>query len=120
MAVKLLTNADNITIANGISAWFQQDWTGDFKELGDIEEVNLNYDPTFEEIYSTRFGLPSRRAKLLVRKEATMSFVLRELGPENLKKFIYGGDISAGQNCTVYETAVLEIAGTDSMGPYVD
>lgn len=120
MSVKVLTNADNINIANTISAWFQQDYTGDYVELGDIEECGQNYEPTFVDVYSNRFGVQARRARLLTLKEASVNFVLREPNPENLQRLVYGGTITSSQSFNTWESVVLDIEGVDSVGPYVD
>ena len=120
MAQKLLTNSDNIFVPNGISCWFKKDWTGNYVDLGDLEEVSVTLDPTFDDVYSTRFGLPTLRARRVVQKNGTISFTLREPNVENLNRVLYGGTVTYNQSVTVYETAVLDIAGPDSVGYYVD
>lgn len=120
MAQKLLTNKDNIFIPNGLSCWFQSGWSGNYSELGDLEDVSITLDPTFEDVWSNRYGVAAKRTRLTTQKNASVALTLREPNVENLQRVLFGGAMSPAQSVTIYESAVLTVQAADSMGVYVD
>lgn len=119
MAQEVLNSTNNINIADTVSAWFQQDWTGSWYELGDCVVDGVSLTPEFLEFRSYRNGLNSLRKRILSATAAEITMTLNEPNIVNLQRVTYGGTISSGDSVTVYEGRHVTI-GTDAEGDYID
>lgn len=110
---------DNITIAHGISLWFQRDWAGAFVELGDCVVDGVDLAPEFYEFRSYRNGRNSLRKKLLVDASASINVTLNEIHAVNLQRVVYGSAVTAGASCTMRDARQLTVH-CETNGLYVD
>lgn len=111
MAQEAPNSSNNINLPHNISIWFQQNWTGDFYELGDCLIDAFSITPEFTEHNSYRNGLAALRKRLLTNRAATLGATLYEPNITNLQRVLYGGTISTGNSVTVYEGRHMTVEG---------
>lgn len=119
MSQEILNNEDNISIAHGVSFWFQQDFTGSFRELGDLVVDGVTLGPEFSDFRSYRFGINALRKRLLTQKNASMTLTLNEPNILNLKRALFGGEVSSNEANTQLEGRVFSVR-EDVGGTYID
>jgi hypothetical protein len=119
MTQEVLNSSENISMPHGISFWFQQNWTGDFKELGDIVVGGVTINPEFQDFYSYRNGAAALRKSLNSRRNASIALTLNEPNIENLRLALLGGAVAQGASTTVYEGRHVTVR-TGSNGLYID
>jgi len=119
MAQEILNSANNINQPHNVSIWFQQDWTGEFTELGDLLVDGVTLSPEFAEYRSYRNGINALRKRFLITRSATISATLAEPNIVNLQRVVFGGAVASGQTVTAYEGKHLT-AGVTGLGTYVD
>ena len=121
MAQEVLNNANNIQIAHGISAWFQQDFTGNYQELGDLVVDGVNIAPEFAEHQSSRNGVRAVRKRILIQKAGSMTLTLYEPTILNLRRILYGGAIETNQSKTLFEGRLMKVYDGGTAGAdYID
>ena len=109
MAVATLNNKDNINISHAISLWFQQNWTGNYLELGDCVIDSVTPSPEFFEFNSYRNGRNSLRKRPLVRNAAAIAATLNEVHINNLQRVVFGGSVSSSQSVSAYDARTLTV-----------
>lgn len=119
MAQEVLNSSNNINIPDTVSMWFQENFTGNFRELGDLIVDGISLTPEFLDFRSYRNGLNAIRKRLLTAKNATMTLTLNEPNIENLKRVTFGGAIASGDSITVFEGRHLTV-GRDATNEYID
>lgn len=119
MAQEILNSTNNINQPHNVSVWFQQDWAGDYYELGDLIVDGVSLAPEFAEFRSYRNGINALRKRFLTNRAATVAATLSEPNIRNLQRVLFGGSIASAQATTVYEGKHLEV-GSDGTGLYVD
>jgi hypothetical protein len=119
MAQEILNSNENIQIPHTVSFWFQQDWTGNYLELGDILVDSVSLTPDFLDFRSYRNSLNSLRKRLLQAKNATVGLTLNEPNAVNLQRVTFGGTIAQNQTTTALEGRHLD-ATSDALGDYFD
>jgi len=119
MAVRTFNNNDNINVPNSLSVWFQENWTGNYIELGDCVVDGVTVSPEFFDFSSYRNGRYGLRKRLLVQNGGSVNLTLNEINITNLQRILYGGTIAEGQSVTAYDARTLTVA-TDTAGTYVD
>lgn len=119
MSQEILNNEDNISIAHGVSFWFQRNFTGEYRELGDIVVDGVTLAPEFFDFRSYRFGINALRKRLLTQKNASMTMTLNEPNILNLQRALFAGEISSGEAVTQLEGRVFNVR-LDGVGTYID
>ncbi|UCG53555.1 MAG: hypothetical protein JSW58_08355 [Candidatus Latescibacterota bacterium] len=112
MTQAILNSSDNINQPHNVSLWFQQDWTGEYYDLGDLLVDGVSLSPEFSEFYSYRNGIRALRKRFLTNRAATVSATLNEPNIRNLQRVLFGGAVSSGQSATALEGKHLEIQGS--------
>jgi hypothetical protein len=116
---EVLNSTNNINIPDTVSMWFQQDFTGDFTELGDLIVDGISLTPEFLDFRSYRNGLNSIRKRLLTATAATMTLTLNEPNIVNLQRVVFGGAIATGDTVTALEGRHLTVE-RDGAGEFID
>jgi len=119
MAQKALNSADNINIPHVVSGWFQQDFAGDWVELGDLRIDGVNATPDFYEHRSYRNSINALRKKLVMAKNAVVNLVLNEPNILNMQRVLFGGTIQSGQELDAYEGRIFTTKEDDG-GVHID
>ena len=119
MSQEILNSNDNISIAHAVSFWFQRDFTGEYRELGDLVVDGVTLSPEFLDHRSYRFSINALRKRLLTAKNASMTITLNEPNILNLQRATFGGDISTGQSTTQLEGRTFNVR-LDGGGTYID
>jgi hypothetical protein len=119
LSQEILNSEDNISIAHGVSFWFQRNFTGSYRELGDLVLDGVTLSPDFFEFRSYRFGINALRKKLLTGKNASMNLTLNEPNILNLQRALFAGEISTAQTTTQFEGRIFEVQ-LDGTGTYID
>lgn len=118
MAQEAPNSTNNINLAHNVSLWFQQDYAGDYYELGDLVVDGVTLAPEFAEHRSYRNGINALRKRLLMNRAASVSATLNEPNIRNLQRVLYGGSVQTGQSVTAYEGKHLTVQ--DDGGIYID
>lgn len=119
MSQEVLNSSENINIPHGISLWFQEDFSGNYLELGDCLINEVTPIAEFAEFRSYRNGRNVMRKRLLTTTGGTISAVLNEPNIVNLQRVVYGGTVESAQSVTAYEGRHLTVR-EDTDGLYVD
>lgn len=119
MAQEIINSNENIGIAHGVSFWFQRDFTGEYRELGDLVVDGVTLGPEFLDHRSYRFGINALRKRLLTQKNASMTMTLNEPNIRNLQRALFAGDITSSQTTTQLEGRHFPVR-LDGTGTYVD
>lgn len=119
---EVLNSTANINIPDTVSMWFQQNFTGDYVELGDLIVDGISLTPEFLDFRSYRNGLNSIRKRLLTATNATMTLTLNEPNIVNLQRVIFGGAIASGESIVAFEGRHLTVQndGGAGGGEYID
>jgi len=121
MSQQVLNSTENIGIPHGISVWFQQDYTGTYKELGDLVAAGVSLTPEFVEHNSYRNGLRALRKKVLTKKNASINLTLNEPNILNLQRVLFGGTVATSvDNVTVEEGRIMTLDTDGASGLTVD
>lgn len=119
MSLAVINSTKNVNIPHGVSAWFQKDFSGTFKELGDLTVDGVTLAPEFTDFESYRQGTRSIRKKILTNRAASVTATLNEPSIVNFQRMLYGGDIQSSQSKSALDGTHLTVQ-EDTTGTYVD
>lgn len=109
MSQEALNSANNINLPHNISMWFQQDWSGEYYEFGDLVVDAVTLSPEFQDHRSYRNGINALRKRLNSVRAATITATLNEPNMRNLQRVLFGGTIGSSQSFTVLEGKHLTV-----------
>jgi len=116
----LLNNSSNIAQPGGVSAWFRKNYTGNYRELGDIVLEGITFAPEFLDFRSYRGGSAASRKRILSSRVANATIRCNEPSILNLALVAYGSSpAAAAGDPGVYESAQMEVK-TNGVIKYVD
>lgn len=119
MSQAILNSNDNISIANGVSIWFQPNFTGEYEELGDLVVDGVTLSPEFLDHRSYRFGINALRKRLLTQKNASMTITINEPNILSLQRAVFGSTPTSGESATAFQGARYTVRA-DGGGTYID
>lgn len=109
MSTSLLSpNTGNLTVAKGIVS-FQKDFTGDFRDIGEVKEFEVTMNIEQLEHFTQRGGVKEKDLTVVLSRGGEARMIMEEWTPDNLALMFMG---------TVNELAVggpsLEIMSEDA------
>jgi len=114
-------NPQNLTLPSRISAWFApfdaNNTQGQYFELGDVEDIELNITENFVEKKSARLGIYSTVRRMVGENAGEINLSMTELVGRNLEIMFRSATIvdrndTAANSATVYEAARVRLSGT--------
>ena len=119
MTQEVLNSTNNINQPHNVSIWFQQNFTGDYRELGDLLVDGVSIAPEFADFNSYRNGINALRKRFLTNRAASISATLNEPNIVNLQRVLFGGTVSEGESITGFDGKHLTVK-SDGGGTYFD
>lgn len=118
-------NVDNIQVGKGVVS-FKRTGSLTYRDLGNVTEMAIT--PSMETLdhFSSREGVRKKDKTIIIEKQATVSFTLEEITPENVALQLLGSvDLAAvgGPEVEIFSenavTGALRFVGTNEVGPKI-
>jgi hypothetical protein len=119
LSQEIINSNENISLPNGVSFWFDEGYTGVFRELGDLLVDGISLAPEFFDHRSYRFGINALRKRLLTAKNASITMTLNEMNIQNLQRGVFGGVVTSGNSFDAFEGRKFTVRLTGG-NTYVD
>lgn len=124
-----LTSPDtgNLYVGKGIVS-FMKSGNDDFRDLGEVPEVELTLNIETLDYFSSRSGIRSKSHSIILEQGGEIRLRMDEWTPENLSMALMGGEIDeAGTDGPVFDilasdaiSGELKFHGTNQAGPNYD
>lgn len=119
-------SSDNYYIGKAVVSW-QAGSTGQFRDLGNVPEIEFSFNIEKLEHFSSRTGTRSKDKSVIISKAATVRMMMDEITAENMALALGGsvttdsnGDKSFGLMANNATEGTLKVIGTNDVGQQVD
>lgn len=118
-------NVGNLQVGKGIVS-FQQDGTGEFRDLGNVTSLVITPEVDTLEHFSSREGTKKKDVTIVIQQKGTVKITMEEFTAKNLAIMVLGAVDEAavgGPEVEIFASSsiqgALRFVGTNDVGPKI-